>query len=334
MQTTLARHPQLFKETNSLIERSLNYPSTENFAVDFYPVMNPQNFKNNHILYNNEVMAHIGVNFRELIGREITLPVALFGGVAVKDKHRGQGYLKLLLNQLIKKHEKEVGLFILWSDLTQLYQKFDFFPAGVFIDNNLEEIFPKHYTKTKFNRLNSKDLKQIQMIYSNVLCQEYFTFKRDNNHWPMIKNIDSTDLYLSRNEKGDITSYFCRGKGGDLKGVIHEVGYLPENREQVLKDLSSSRLWRPTLGKEGEDLKFLGLFRIGNPKIFGDFLLKRSNGDLRLIDVKNNLVTFGFNHVKYSLPSEDFLQYIFGPFPPKEFENFACKLFFSGLDSI
>ena len=55
MQTTLAQYPQLFDETNSLIEKALNYPPSEKFFVDFYPMMNPKNFKNNHIIYNQEV---------------------------------------------------------------------------------------------------------------------------------------------------------------------------------------------------------------------------------------------------------------------------------------
>jgi len=334
MQTTLSHYPQLFDETNRLIEKSLNYPATEHYAVDFYPVMNPKNFKNNHILYQQEVMAHVGLNLREIICKDEVLPVALLGGVAVKSTHRGKGHLKRLLNDVLKKHEKSVGIFILWSDLTELYKKFGFFPAGAFLDHHVDGIVPNNYILTKFKNLNAKDLGQIKKIYSKVLCSEYFTFKRADLHWEMIKKIDSTDLYISRNVKGDIKSYFCQGKGGDLKGVVHEVGYLRENREQVLNDLRHLRVWHPTLGQESCELKYLGLFRIGNPKILGLFLEQRSGGDLRLISHENNEVTFKFKKSRHTVPTSDFLQYIFGPFPPREFKSMACNLFFSGLDSI
>ena len=334
MHTTLSQLPKLFDETNDLIEKSLDYPPTENFWIDFYPVMNPANFKNNHILYDQEVMAHVGVNFREIICHDNILPVGLLGGVAVKNAYRGKGFLKKLLNDIFIKHEKEVGLFILWSNLEQLYEKFNFFPAGAFLDGSLKGDIPGIYTRTKFKYLNSADFKKIQRIYSEVLCKEYFTFKRSHINWQLIKKIDSTELFISRDERGEINSYFCKGKGGDLKGVIHEVGYLKENKEQVLDLLGSQRLWLPSLGRESESLNFLGLFRIGNPQILSDFLEKRSGGDLKILEMIKNDVIFEFKNRTHSAPARDFLQYIFGPFPPKEFKDIACTLFFSGLDSI
>ncbi|RLA65247.1 MAG: hypothetical protein DRQ88_02895 [Epsilonproteobacteria bacterium] len=336
MQTTLSSFPHLFKETYTLIENSLNYPQSESFSVDFYPIMNPQNFNNNHILFNhetNEVMAHIGINFREIINGDHKLSVALIGGVAVKEAYRGQGLLNKLLNNLLKKYEQKVALFILWSDLIELYKKFGFYPAGCFLDSKSEGLVPTKFIKTKFNALDSHDLDRVKGIYSDVLCHKYFTFKRSNDDWEKIKKINSTDLYLSRDEKGEIENYFCMNKGGDLKGVVHEIGYLKNGHQKVLNDLKSLRLWTPTLGAVG-DLKYLGLFKIGNINFLKEFLKIRSNGDLILTHYKKNKVSFNLKKIRYSVNTSDFLQYIFGPFPPDEFKDIACKLFFSGLDSI
>jgi len=335
MHITLSKNPKLFEETNDLIEHSLNYPSKEKFAIDFYPVMNPDNFKNNHILIDQrtgKVIAHVGLNLREITGDGLNLPVALIGGVAVKREYRGKGLLKRLLNSVLNIYNNDVALFILWSDSLDLYKKFDFFPAGCFIDQSPCGDIPSNYHKTKFRNLGAKDFYQIKKIYSDIICRDYFCFKRSKAHWNMIKKMDSVDLYLKRDKLGSIESYFCLNKGGDLKGVVHEIGYT--NKNQVFEELKSLRCWLPTLGVKDKELKFLGLFKMGNFHLLNKFLIARSNGQLRLIDFSNGLVIFEIKGARYRVSTEEFFQFIFGPFPPNEFDGIACKLFFSGLDSI
>lgn len=141
IQTNLEKSPQYIEQTKVLIESSFGYSSNHSFAVDFYPLFNPSNFKHCHILIdNNQVIAHIGIKQRILKGHKLTM----YGGIAISEKYRGKGIFKDFFNSIVTMYSN-CALHLLWSDKLDLYKKFGFHPAGE-LHQYTKEKTPHHYT--------------------------------------------------------------------------------------------------------------------------------------------------------------------------------------------
>ena len=61
--TTLDKNPDLFDQLTNLIPKCFNYPKDQSFKVDFFPLMEKENWSNLHLITdkNNEILAHIGL---------------------------------------------------------------------------------------------------------------------------------------------------------------------------------------------------------------------------------------------------------------------------------
>lgn len=343
--STLAKYPGLIKGTLELIETAFNYPENKSFDQDFFPIFNSSNFSNNHIIINNnKVIAHVGVKSRLMEVNDLDFPVVLLGGIAVDDKFRGKGLLKKLLESIFLLHREKASMFILWSNLDKLYEKFGFHQAGgqaeignsVFREKDL-----KKYKKTSFKKLSSRELDEIKYIYKNSTLRSFTTLSRDNNDWSEIQKITSTELYINRNPQGKIISYFCKNKGHDLIDIIHEFGHLESYRKQFLLELSNYKLWFPETKADKHkltirQLMYLASFKIGNANLFGDFIKEWSQKKITVstIDPIKSIVKFNFKDEYYEQKIGNFLTNIWGPSPLEEFRDLGKPLYFSGLDSI
>ncbi|MBL6989298.1 MAG: GNAT family N-acetyltransferase [Bacteriovoracaceae bacterium] len=351
--STLKDKPELFDQVLRVVESSFNYPSSQQFAVDFYPLVNPSNFANNHIIICNktkEVVGHIGLTLRQLGNNTHSMPVAFIGGIAIDTLHRGIGLYKDLMQKVITMYQNDICLFFLWSDLQDLYSKFKFFPAGGQLQTAQatfnEELFIKQYgfKKVSLNSLSESDFRQLKSIYEKSTLKRYTTVLRSFDDWQILVKIHSTSLYIKKDNNQNIVGYFFVGKGHDLENVIHEFGASAAFKDEFYRQLVPYKLWVPDqeldyvngLGQKLDDLQIMSmaLIRIASVERFNNYLEKIGNGVLKINALDDLMVTFIHKDIEYKVSMADFLQYILGPNKLLDFKEYGLPLYLSGLDSI
>ena len=83
-----------------------------------------------------------------------------------------------------------------------------------------------------------------------------------------------------------------------------------------------------------KDIFFTAFMKLGNFEILRNFLLSVSNDELDLIEMTGDLIKFRFGTHDHQSSHKDFMQYLFGPRPLKEFENLLLSPYIPGTDSI
>lgn len=248
--STLKDSPHHYKDVLTLIEKNFHYQRPESFAVDFAPLMHVSNHAHNFILIDevsNTLVAHIGVSLRLWDEH----PVALLGGIAVSEQFQGQGIFKKIFEEVLKRYEKKVQAFVLWSDLHEMYKKYDFHPLKSLIQTGEKNFSkPQGYQETNFSTLSKNEISDLAKLYQ-TMSESYHTLKRTPEDWKRIQAITSTRLFMAKNPKGEIVRYFCVGKGMDLHDIIHEIGFSSEEEKlKLFKDLKDFKLWLPLSEKE------------------------------------------------------------------------------------
>ena len=342
IQSNLKYHPDLYKKTLELIEQTFGYNGKNSYDVDFHLLMNPSNREHNHILIENsskKVVGHIGVSLRSLNTGNL---VALLGGIAIHPHYQKKGLLGTLMRNVINLYEKHVALFMLWSNLDQMYAKFDFYQISGQIQTgtgNIRQYPPPNFEQTTFARLSEEDFYQVKFLYENFLVSSHTTFIRDEHIWNLIRKITSTNLFLRRSRQDRrITSYFCEGKGQDLNEIIHEMVCSPEEEMDLIDELSPFKLWLPKKRFSGLAPEayshYLALWRVGNGELFKQFVYDWTDGHIAIKRISRNEIGFFFENTSYDMTVENFLVSLFGYPQLKEFENFGHPFYFSGLDSV
>jgi hypothetical protein len=342
--TTLSENPDYFEEVIALIEREFHYSDNNSYSEDFALLMDPLNFDNCYLYVDresNKVVSHLAVCPRVMVKNNHHINVALIGGIATVPEYRGRDLFKNLMNHALIKHGEDCGLFILWSEITGLYEKFSFHLSGGLIETG-HAVFsqadrPGGFTKTSFKDLVSKDFEAIQSIYSQFNQKYFFTVIRTEKEWSIIKNMNSIDLYVKKNEQGTIDQYFCINKGRDLTNIIHEVGSLPDQYISMMRALQKFKTWLPEseVGlSTNKDIFFTAFIKLGNFEKLKSFLHLVSGGDLELYNMTGDLISFKLNEVEYQTSQKDFLQLLFGPKPSQELEKFSLSPYITGTDSI
>jgi hypothetical protein len=267
--------------------------------------------------------------------------IALIGGIATTKEHRGKDLFRGLMNYALEKHSPGSGLFILWSEITGLYEKFSFFLSGGLIETG-HSIFlptdrPPGFEKTLFSELSDKDYQCIQYLYSTFNEKFFFTLIRSEKEWSIIKQMNSIDLYIKRNSLGVIEQYFCVNKGRDLSNIIHEIGCRPDHYIELMKVLQKFKTWLPESEvalTANKDIFFTAFLRLGSKEVLNSFLAEISKGHLIIESIEEKNVSFTFKTLTHKCPEQDFLQHLFGPRPLKEFAFFLLSPYITGTDSI
>jgi hypothetical protein len=315
----LSQKENLYPHVLNLIEKSFAYSSPFSFAEDFALLINKENHKNCYLLIdeNDKVLGHIGVLKKELIYKNYTIPVSMLGGISIDEKERGKGNFSILMKEVLSKNIDDSALLFLWSDKTELYNKFGFYLCGEnYSLTNERKNNP--YEQTFLKDLNEQDLLQLTRLYEQYY-RDVIHFKRDQKFWNELKLITSAYLFIKRDESLKITGYFFQGKGQDLTNIIYEYAGFTKNELAHYGDV-----WSPT-GNDNEILNHLGFIKIGNP-----FLFKKMVSDIWGIDleIKDNSIILGDDHMSF----EDFLPILFGPF--SKTISLKKPLYISGLESI
>jgi hypothetical protein len=343
--TTLSQNPEYCEDVIALIEEEFHYSDDFHYERDFAPLMDPLNFENCYLYIDNEtntVAAHLAVCVRTVVKNDHELKVALIGGIATRKTQRGKHLFTALMNHAIKTHEDNVGLFILWSDLENLYEKFSFYRTGGFLETG-KQIFtdsdrPSGFEKTTFSELSDKDFSAIMQLYKNFNQKHFFTVARDEKDWSIIREMNSINLFIKRNSKNEIEKYFCIHKGRDLTNIIHEVSCSSlVEYHTLMKKIGPFKVWLPeseSIHFQLNEIFYTAFMRLGSETRLKTFLEKVTQGDLKMKKKENDCIHFTFKNEPYEASTKNFLQYLFGPKPLKEFESFHLSLYVAGADSI
>lgn len=343
--TTLSQNPEYFDEVIRLIEEGFRYSEANHYELDFAPLVHPLNFENCFLFIDketNNVAAHLAVCIRTLVKDNIETKIALIGGIVTSSKHRNKNLFKNLMDNALETFKDQVALFLLWSDLEGLYERFFFYRTGGIIETGKKNLSsserPRGYEKTKFSQLSDRDLQNVIQLYQSFNEKKFFTIKREEKDWSIIKEMSSIDLYVNRNDLGEIKKYFCVNKGKDLNNIIHEVSCLNiAEYRQMIKELGSYKIWLPETEQDilgNAEIFYTVYMRLGDLKMLNEFLGQVSQNQLEVLKISNEQVAFNFQDKTYNTSSKEFLQYLFGPKPLDEFIDYQLSLYIAGADSI
>lgn len=336
--TNLGKAPEYYKETIKLIEDSFQYNSTQHFDEDFKNLLDPSNHQHCLILIHkptNVVAAHLAFTKNEMNKDKSSLPVVFIGGIATNKEHRGKNLFRFLINYAIEEN-KHAALFALWSEITGLYEKFGFTQAGGLLETGKNIInsnnIPNGFYKTGFNLISEGEFNEIKKLYYEEVFKKFFTIKRTELNWSIIRSRTSCDLYIKK-ENGKIISYFVLGKGKDLQNIIHEFA---SEQPATINDINSFKLWLPEYysgNYPNHQLFYTAFMKIGNVERLSQFL---SQTILHFGEVRKekNELTFIFEGKEFNCTEEEFIRYIIGPYPLEEFKSYKLSPYISGLDSI
>lgn len=328
--TTLKSAPHLLQSTIELIERSFQYQKPNSFRVDFAPLMNEKNFHNCFIMIDKDenVIAHVGVCERNILG----IPVGMLGGIAVDEKHRGEGHFQELFQDVLAEKRNDVAFFMLWSDQEKLYKKHGFYLCGNQISIQSSNS-SKNFTNTKLSALTPTQLIQIQSLYVKSFSNLYTTVERSATDWEELLKINSTDIFI-KEKSGTISEYFLMNKGQDLTDIIFEYGTAREMKDLIKEISAYGNVWLGTSLLDGEE-QFQFFMAPADTKLFTQFISLYTNHKIMIRDINalKQEVYFYFNDELLSLATEEFLRGVIGPEPFEELGGLK-PIFISGLDSI
>ncbi|MBC7539964.1 MAG: GNAT family N-acetyltransferase [Bacteriovorax sp.] len=343
--TTLSQNPEYFEEVIRLIEEEFHYSDEHSYEKDFAPLVDPLNFENCYFYIDgdsNTVAAHLAICIRTLVKADAEIKIALIGGIVTSKKYRGKNLFKNLMNHVIQSYEDQVALFILWSDIEGLYEKFQFYRTGGLIETGKRNFSaserPSGYEKTKFSLLSEKEFKTIVNLYLSFNQKYFFTIKREDKDWSIIRDMNSIDLYVKRNSLSEIERYFCINKGRDLSNIIHEISCRNlADYPHLIKELENFKVWLPETETENiftKEIFYTAFMKLGSITLLNEFLKKISNEELTITKMDDDIVNFQFKGKDYNVSSKDFLQYLFGPKSLEEFTPYRLSIYITGADSI
>jgi len=315
---TLKESPHKLHECVELIEQAFNYKDGNSYQEDFSSIFHHQNLQNCFFIEEDaQVTATLLTLPKILEYKDIKLPVLFIGGIGVRDEKRGAGLFRSLLETVILLNS-HYGLFLLWSDLSQLYEKFSFYEFGLIEENNRSE-----QSSCEFKKAPPEALEGIIKEYQE-LSQSCLLPHRTPKDWHDLFQSHSIDHLTD----GKDNFYFVN-KGMDLQGVCHERHpinapdiegfsnwkYFPENPEQISR--------------------YMGFLRLGNLEMLSNLI--ETTSAKRLFIVERNpegSITVSFDGDYYDLSERDLIQGIWGPGKIEEWEGLVPPLVDFGYDSI
>ena len=315
---TLQQVPNKLEECLKLIENSFNYESPYSFKDDFELLIHESNWSNCFLLEaDGEVICTVFTLPRLLLYKDATLPVLFIGGISVHHSYRGQGHFKSLLETILLT-QNSYGLFLLWPDLSSMYEKFNFFEFGL-----IEEITPTKANKLR--PLDEKEFRNLAPLYEK-LKEKYIIPERSKEDWNLLWLSTSIDKMSDDNN----SAYFLN-KGMDLQNIIHESYPLlkTNNTPYSLWNFNSEL-------NNTHDSRYTGFMRLGNLSHLSHFIDTISDGRLVISHeiTEQGMVEVVFDGETYFLGIKDFIQGLWGPGAIKEWSSFIPSLIIFGFDSI
>jgi predicted N-acetyltransferase YhbS len=331
--TTLFDRPDLFNQTISLIERSLQYSKHNSYAVDFYPLVAKRNHSNCHVIINEKdrVVAHIGFILKKIVASNSSIPVVLIGGVCVDKDYQGKGITHQFFQHLIQHYRKSNALAVLWSDLNDFYEKLDFYECGEIIQTGTMPLEPAtlvDFQYREWSRLTTDEINILDKLRA-IAAPKSMLLRRDEADWNDIKMINSCKLYMSKD------SYFTMNKGQDLNGIIHEFG--TKDIDAFINRFKNYKLWlyhSDFTSVQAHQKLYAGLFSIGDHQLFKELVFDLSEKEIASLEIlSHNQILYSIGKESTQVSCKEFFRSLFGPDKKTQFKNYK-SLIISGLESV
>ena len=237
---TLADQPKKIDECINLIEKSFNYPKEYSYKDDFALLVHPNNLENCYFIeQEDQVVATLFTLPRKFVYEGLDIPVLFLGGISVRDEQRGGGLFRSLLEtvSLLNSH---YSLFLLWSDLSSLYEKFSFHEFGLIEEVQKEKL-------QQLSPVSPQEVKGLQQSY-NDLKKEFIIPERSASDWEVLLSSPSINFYQDHNK-----STYLQGKGFDLQGICHEY-HLSEGATEI----QAQKYWDYSPKEGAQELRYMG----------------------------------------------------------------------------
>lgn len=315
---TLNESPSKLTECIELIEQAFDYEDSNSYKEDFSSIFHHQNLQNCFFIEEDGLVTATLLTLPKILEyKDIKLPVLFIGGIGVRDEKRGAGLFRSLLETVILLNPN-YALFLLWSDLSQLYEKFSFYEFGLIEENDLSQRPPCELKKAHPEALENI-IEDYQKLSRSALVPH-----RTPEDWHDLFQSHSID-HLS---DGGENFYFVN-KGMDLQGVCHERH--PVNAP----DISGYSNWNYFPENSEKVSRYMGFIRLGNLETLSNFIETTSEKRLFIVEKKSEgMVTVSFDGDYYDLSERDFIQGIWGPGKVEEWEGLVPPLVVFGYDSI
>jgi N-acetylglutamate synthase-like GNAT family acetyltransferase len=219
-----------FDSRNRLLQKTLRDSDSPMAVEDEYPLALSQYYRQNSFCIANdeqEIIAHSNLVIRDVINTDnlSICKVGLIGNVASSPKFRGQGLIRDIFDHIKNLAiSKNLDALLLWSDLTQFYQKMDFKSLGQENRFDFRSTLPQITENSQIkvfmpDDLTEKTLQELLKLRPNTPL----TLKRTSEEFALLLTIPATFLFIATlNER--IIGYAIIGRGMDLQGVMHEWG--------------------------------------------------------------------------------------------------------------
>lgn len=316
---TLAECPDDIEDCLALIEDSFNYEDQYNYKDDFSLLLDERNHSNCYFIKDHdEVVATLFTLPRTLIYKDAKIDVLFLGGISVSDEKRGAGLFRTLLETILLLNP-QYSFYLLWSDLAQLYEKFNFYEFGL-----MGEVDLSNGSIPKYKKFDEEHSDVLIKGYQN-LADKYLIPKRSEHDWLTLLKSESIQIV-----EDDQKNIYLLNKGMDLQGICHE--YHPSDAPP-LKGVKNWRMDSALDNKQGT-LRYMGFLRLGNLEGLNSFITKTSKGRLSLSAYENGVLEVIFDGEKYELGERDFIQGLWGPGKVEEWQGLVPDILIPGFDSI
>jgi hypothetical protein len=315
---TLKESPDKLNECVSLIEEAFRYDDQYSYKEDFSLLLQEENYANCYFLEEDgEVVSTLFTLPRVLEYKDVDIPVLFLGGISVKDEKRGAGLFRTLLETILL-FNPNFAFYMLWSDLSQLYEKFSFYEFGLIEEIDLRD--------------QENNLKEFEPTDTGVFVDSYLHLK-DKYIVPKRRDIDWYNLLFDCRsikilEDEGKHCYFVN-KGMDLQGICHE--HHPMDAPPIAGFIN----WRLTDKPDPKNpLRYMGFMRMGNVDLI-DKLIRYTSGErLQVMGHEEGMVKVLFDDNPYELSEKDFIQGLFGPGRIEEWRELVPLILIHGYDSI
>ena len=315
---TLKESPEKLNECVELIEQAFGYNDNYSYKEDFSPLFHEHNLQNCYFIEEEGLVTATLLTLPKMLEyKDIKLPALFIGGIGVRDENRGAGLFRSLLETVLLLNS-HYALYLLWSDLSQLYEKFNFYEFGLIEENDLGEEKPQD-----LKEFPPEDLETVITSYQS-LSSHTLVPHRTPEDWHDLFQSQSIDHMTDG--KGH---FYFLNKGMDLQGVCHERHPLNS------PDLAGYSNWCYTPENAERVSRYMGFLRLGNLEALSDFIEKTSNKRLFIVERNTEgLITVSFDGDYYDLSEKDFIQGIWGPGQIEEWIGLIPPLVIFGHDSI
>jgi len=293
----LDQNPEEIDRVIKLIEESFEYKEIYSYRCDFYPQFEKSNLKNCFIVKDienkNNVIAHVGVLPLTFKAKNLNYTVNLIGSIAVEKKYRSKGVFNKIFIQVLDSIKNNGVLNILWSEKTELFNKYNFYECGKIYQSGNKQI---NFDGNTLDSITTEEQNHILRLYKNY-SYNYFSPIRNSKRLKSLMNIKSCNIKFLKNSNEEVIGYLLFNKGGDLQDIIHEFTCDPNYYKEQFEIYKDYKIWTPDIVNQSQVLysAFININNIEQLKILTQSFnieIENSHNEIEILNkIFNNIDT-------------------------------------------